>query len=187
MHKNVEIIAEVKTQSPYGYAARTEWDELFAIADDIGDIISIHTDPRWGGSLELVRKAHNLTSKPIIAKGIHSTDKEVEDAINCGADYVLVVGRMPQVHREKCMIEPIDLKQLAELPQGTKAVWNSRDLSTGNEKPQTFEQAREIWKGWLCQASNIHTIEDIKPGADAVLVGTDLENFAISLQEAANE
>lgn len=181
MPNNFEVIAEVKTLSPYGYAARTEWDHLFEIADTVGDMISIHTDPRWGGSLELVRKARNLTSKPILAKGIHSTDKEIEDALACGADYVLVVGRVPEAQREKCMIEPLNLAQLGTLPKGTKAVWNSRDLSYGGTKAETFEQARSIWDGWLCQASNIRTIADIKSGANAVLVGTNLESFADSL------
>jgi indole-3-glycerol phosphate synthase len=181
MRRNLTIIAEVKTESPYGYAARTEWDHLFGVADEIGDIISIHTDTRWGGSLELVRKARNLTSKPILAKGIHAKDSEIGAAIDCGADYVLVVGRIPETHRERCMIEPISLAQLGTLQKGTKAVWNSRNLSDGKDKIETFEQARSIWDGWLCQASNIKAVSDIKAGADAVLVGTHLEEFAASL------
>jgi indole-3-glycerol phosphate synthase len=187
MYQNISVIAEVKTESPYGYAARNEWDELFELAERIGDIVSVHTDPRWGGSFELVRKARNLTSKPILAKGIHKDDSEIEKALEAGADYVLVVGRIPGVHVEACMIEPLTLAQLASLPQGTRAVWNSRDLETGGLKKEGFEEARRIWGGWLCQASNISSVADIKEGADAVLVGERLEAFAGSLEKYLRE
>ncbi|MCB9359221.1 hypothetical protein H6503_04780 [Candidatus Woesearchaeota archaeon] len=172
------IIAEVKTQSPFGYVSKRSWDELFDIAEKVGDILSIHTDPRWGGSFDLIKKARSRTSKPILAKGIHSSDEDIKKAIDHGADYVLVVGRIPQSDIDRCLIEPHSLKELEKLPPGTKAVWNSRDLSTGGMKEETFSQARKMWKGWLCQASNIRSIEDIKEGADAILVGENLENFS---------
>jgi len=50
MYKGVQIIAEVKNRSPFkGVTFEKSWDELFEIAADIGDIISVHTNPRWGG------------------------------------------------------------------------------------------------------------------------------------------
>src|SRR4051812_45555141 len=110
--KGVTIIAEVKTGSPFGYRSEKSWDELFAIASEAGDIVSIHTDSRWGGSFELVKKARSLTTKPILAKGIHATDAEIEQAIEAGADYVLVVGRVPALYIEKCLIEPLTLDEL---------------------------------------------------------------------------
>lgn len=146
-----------------------------------GDIISIHTDPRWGGSFELIKKAKMLTDKPILAKGIHKNDDLVQQAVDAGANYVLVVGRIPEIHLEKCLIEPLTLEELKKLPPSIKAVWNSRDLETGGLKTEFFEQARNIFNGWLCQASNIKTIEDIEEGADAVLVGTHLIEFTNSL------
>ncbi len=181
MKKGPILIAEVKTQSPFGFKSDKSWDELFVLADTVGDIISIHTDPRWGGSFELVAKAKGLTKKPILAKGIHATDADVQKAIDAGADYVLVVGRVPAIHVEKCLIEPLTLAELAALPENLKAVWNSRDLSTGGLKKETFEEAREVFRGWLCQASNIRTKADIKEGADAVLVGECLAEFSQSL------
>lgn len=181
MYKDIEIFAEVKTASPFGFESPYSWEELFRVADKIGDVISIHTDARWGGSFDLIQKAKLLTKKPILAKGIHARDEEVLRAIELGADYVLVVGRMPAVHLDKCLIEPHTLDELSQLPLGTKAVWNSRDLNTGGLKEETFEQARELWDGWLCQASNITTVADITPGADAVLVGSCLPEFAKSL------
>jgi indole-3-glycerol phosphate synthase len=180
--RSFQIIAEVKTHSPFGFRSKKSWDELFAAADEIGDIISIHTDPRWGGSFDLVKKARALTKKPILAKGIHETDEQIKKAVEAGADHVLVVGRMPGVYLEKCFIEPLTLDELASIPSHLKAVWNSRDLSTGDKKLETFEQARALFKGWLCQASNIRSIGDIKEGADAVLIGQGLLEFARSLK-----
>ncbi len=181
MYKNTQIIAEVKTVSPFGYKSDKSWEEMFEIANRVGDILSIHTDPRWNGSFELIKRAKSMTDKPILAKGIHATDEEIEKAVAAGADYVLVVGRMPKVHLDKCFIEPLTLAELKTIPSNLKAVWNSRDLSNGGMKTETFEQARQIFSGWLCQASNLKTVADIKAGADAVLVGTNLEEFANSM------
>ncbi len=176
-NKNIQFIAEVKTTSPFGYSSKESWDELFQIAEKVGDVISIHTDRRWGGSVDLIRKAKSLTGKPILAKGIHETDDLIEQAVQAGADFVLVVGRIPKVHVEKCLIEPNTLAELKTIHRDMKVVWNSRDLATGGLKVETFEEARQIFSGWLCQASNIKTVEDIKEGADAVLVGAGLEEF----------
>lgn len=182
MLNNIQIIAEVKTKSPFGWQSADNWDDLFKIANKVGDILSIHTDSRWGGSFDLIKKAKQLTDKPILAKGIHAEDKDIELAIAAGADYVLVVGRIPKVHQDKCLIEPYTLDELSNLPKGTKAVWNSRDLSTGGLKSETFEQARELYKGWLCQASNIQNLEDIDSSANAVLIGTHLKSVAEQLE-----
>lgn len=188
------IIAEVKTVSPFGFKSTKTWDELFAIAEKFGDIISIHTDSRWGGSFDLLKKARALTRKPILAKGIHGSDTDIVKAIELGADFVLVVGRVPAVKEsnpqatlseddlEKCLIEPNALVELSTIPESLKVVWNSRDLSSGGMKSEIFADARKLRKGWLCQASNIKTIADIEPGADAVLVGENLERFIESLQ-----
>ena len=177
----VQIIAEVKIQSPFGFKSSEKWDDLFKLAEEIGDIISIHTDSRWGGSFDLIAKARKMTSKPILAKGIHSNDSDIIKAIENGADLVLVVGRIPEIYQEKCLIEPLNLEELSKIPSDFKVVWNSRDLSSGKLKKETFEQARELWDGWLCQASNVKSFADIKKGADAVLVGANLREFANSL------
>lgn len=187
MVNETQIIAEVKTKSPFGFESNRTWTELFNIANEISDMVSIHTDARWGGSFDLLERARNLTSKPILAKGFHSNDSDIARALDCGANYVLVVGRIPHGYVERCFIEPFTLKELYELPLEAKVVWNSRDLSTGKPKYETFEQARELWKGWLCQASYIKTIKDIKPGANTVLVGTHLEMFAASLRELGRQ
>jgi indole-3-glycerol phosphate synthase len=181
-NKNCQIIAEVKTKSPFGFVSTKSWEELFEIADRVGDIISIHTDPRWDGSFDLIKKARTLTKKPILAKGIHATDEEIIKALEAGADWVLVVGRIPAIHTDKCMIEPLTLSELQSIPESLRVVWNSRNLTTGGLKKETFEQARALFAGWLCQASNIKSPEDIQVGADAALIGTHLAEFAFLKQ-----
>jgi indole-3-glycerol phosphate synthase len=186
--KEVEIIAEVKTMSPFGWKSEKTWDELFKIADAQGDMISIHTDARWGGSFELIRKARAMSKKPILAKGIHAEDRDIVEAFKAGADWVLVVGRVPRLPEpllRQCIIEPNTLAEIALIPGHLRVLWNSRDLATGGFKKEIFEGARALRKGWLCQASNIRSVADIKAGADAVLVGTHLEDFVQSMGNIA--
>ncbi|HEX4104062.1 MAG TPA: hypothetical protein VHZ04_01115 [Candidatus Paceibacterota bacterium] len=184
MYGKIEIIAEVKTESPFGYTTGYTWEYLFHVAEEIGDIISIHTDPRWGGSFDLLKKARGMTKKPILAKGIHPTDEEIDKALSLGADWVLAVGRVPKLHPEKCMMEPMTLRELSSIPQNLRVIWNARNLATGNPKLESFEEARTIFKGWLCQASHIRTVADIRETANAALVGTNLLMFTQSLKDA---
>ncbi len=177
MPKIPYLIAEVKTQSPYGFTSSQSWDELFDIAHEHGDMISIHTDPRWGGSFELIKRAAKRTTKPILAKGIHEDDKDVIQALEYGASSVLVVGRLPSEDLlDKCLIEPRHLVQLGTLieqvPSDQRFVWNSRDLNSGRARDLAeYNFARKVWGGWLCQASNIAAPEDIQHDANAILVG----------------
>ena len=189
MSRSVTIIAEIKTKSPFGYASEKKWEDIFVLAEKVGDIISIHTDPRWGGSFDLIRTARALTKKPILAKGIHAEDGYIKMALEAGADFVLVVGRIPPagvIDLSRCLLEPASFEQMkiwAADPAliAAKIVWNSRDLATGGPKEESFKDARAIFPGWLCQASNIRTIADIDPTADAVLVGTHLADFSVSV------
>lgn len=181
MFGGITIVAEVKTKSPFGFTSEKSWDEQFKLAEEIGDIVAIHTDRRWDGSVEHIKKARTLTKKPILAKGIHESDEMIEAAVKAGADYVLVVGRIPTVHKEICWIEPMSLAQLKTIPESYKAVWNARNISDGKPKPETFEQARDLWGGWLCQASFIRHIDNVKPGADGILVGQGLWEFVKSI------
>lgn len=172
------FIAEVKTKSPYAFKSNKSWDELFKIANLIGDWISIHVEPEWEGSRELIVKAKKLTSKPIVAKGIHRTDEEVKASINAGANYVLVVGRMPKLDcYNKLIIEPNTISELENISLEHLALWNARDLKSGKLKEETFDQARKAWNGWLCQASAIKNKSDIDNRAHAVLVGEHLPAF----------
>lgn len=177
------FIAEVKTASPFGWRSARPWDELFELANRHGDMISVHTDPRWEGSLELVRKARRRTAKQILAKGIHADDEQIAAALEAGADKVLVVGRQPGArYLPHCLLEPRSLAELTTYPPDAQVVWNARNLDTGGAKPETFAQARAAWPGWLCQASRLRSIDDVQFGADAILVGSHLPEFIASLQ-----
>jgi len=180
------FIAEVKTCSPFGYKSNKSWDELFEIANNVGDWISIHTDSKWGGSFDLLNKARKLTNKIILAKGIHETDDEIKDCFRLGANFVLSVGRIPDLISmggsywlNRVIIEPKNLEQLKSIPDHFGVCWNSRDIYTGKRKEESFGQARMMFPGFLIQASNIKSMNDVRKNfADAFLVGEHLENFA---------
>ncbi len=185
---DLTVIAEIKTQSPFSsWVSPHPFEKLLDAAVEVGDIISVHTDPRWGGSFELLTEIKKAVGKkPVMAKGLHNTDALVRRAFNAGADFVLSVGRAPSVYPAKCFVEPYSLDQLGIFPENTLLVWNSRDVrNNGIPKTETFEQARKLWPGFLCQASFIRSIDDVKRGADAVLVGTHLLEFAESLKSRA--
>lgn len=192
MYRGVRIIAEVKTESPFGFKSERSWDYLFKVAMRVGDAISVHTGEEFGGSYGLIERARRKMAqsgvhKPILAKGMHRRDSDIERAWMAGAEYVLVplepgkTRSIPRLYAGLCFIEPHSLAQLRQIEEGTMVVWNSRDLRDGSRKAETFEEARRAWDGLLCQASYIRTVDDIENGANAVLVGTHLEEFADSL------
>lgn len=173
------FVAEVKIKSPYGFASPYGYNELLDIAIKHGDIVSIHTDIRWGGSMELIRETREKTIKPILAKGIHSTDDQISKALEYGANWVLVVGRVPN---EKllsfCWIEPNSISDIKNIPKDSRLVWNARNLwSNGRYKEETWEEVRKVWKGWICQASFIHEPGDVEIDSDAFIVGASLVHF----------
>lgn len=185
------FIAEVKTKSPFGYQAAHEWEELFDMANEHGDWISVHTNPLWGGSFELLAQARSKTMKPILAKGIHGDDTDITRAFDAGANYVLVLGRVPTGfanNQDKLLIEPLSFAQyltwdkLTPDKQLPKVVFNRRNLSTGQLKTEDYTYWRNT-TGWLCQASRIRHIEDVKKDADAFIVGTNLPYFIKSLKK----
>jgi hypothetical protein len=181
------FIAEVKTQSPFGFKSQKSWDELFEIADHYGDWISIHTNPLWGGSFELVKKARSKTTKPILAKGIHADDRDARFALSLGANYVLILGRLPDtLPIDRIIVEPLNFAQylqfdrFGEFDNRPKILFNRRELSTGGTKEEDYV----VWRNtteWLCQASRIRNINEVRPDADAYLVGTHLPLFVESL------
>lgn len=99
--KNPIFIAEIKTQSPFGYRSKDTFVDLMEIAIMHGDWISVHTNALWGGDFDAISFVRRNTNKPILAKGIHSTDDDVLRAIDHGADYVLVVDRLSVPYANK--------------------------------------------------------------------------------------
>jgi indole-3-glycerol phosphate synthase len=188
------FIAEIKTQSPFGFKARRNFASLMRIAIQYGDWISVHDNALWGGDFETISFVRNNTKKPILAKGFHSTDDDIKRALDHGADYVLVVDRVPEDYylHDKCLFEWSSFETFHKHAQENmnrcfeKVVYNSRDLKTGEVKDvneiQSFIDYRvpttvSKQKLWVCQASNIVNKQQIKEGVSAYIVGESLAEF----------
>lgn len=177
------FVAEVKIGSPFGFRSKLDYEELLKLAIQHGDSLSIHTDPRWGGSLYRIRNArYEAPDKAILAKGIHRTDEEIEQCLQAGADAVLVVGRIPREDLLPfCWLEPTSLTQLRTFPPDSTIVWNSRCLITGLPKVETLDAAWISWyghgRGKFIQASMIKTPADVDPDVDGFIVGEHLPDF----------
>jgi hypothetical protein len=119
--------------------------------------------------------------RPVLAKGIHRTRKEVEACLTNGAKYVLTYDYYEPDLDEFIIVEPSSFKSLLTLlPQfksSTKMLWNSRDLHTGEAKHILIPEIRKYWHGWLCQASKIQNTRQVYKDADAFLVGEHLPSF----------
>lgn len=163
-------VFEVKECSPFGWVSPLDKYTMLKICEG-GDIISIHTNPLWGGSWEWLEEARKLTTKPILAKGFHDTITDVRRAFNCGANHVLTVGWWPG--DDRCWHECESLDELRE-SCAAKTVWNARNPRTGEKRHETIQQARGARPlNFLCQASGIMNENDIGP-VDAVLIGAGL-------------
>jgi indole-3-glycerol phosphate synthase len=174
----MQLILDTKTISPFGWDTDQSISERLELATQYADIIAVHTMLKWGGSFDLVRDIRKWNQSFILAKGIHRTDEEIKTLLDYGVDYVLVVGRIPaQKYIDKCMLEPTCLREMDGYPKNSKVVWNARNLVTGLPKKETFEEARERWDGWLCQASMIKSMADVNPKADAIMVGEHMEQI----------
>lgn len=178
------FIAEVKMQSPYGYKAENTFYNLLEIAVRNGDWISIHTNPLWGGSYEALEFARRFTNKPILAKGIHSHNDNIKKALDYGADYVLIVDRLPTSDFTKCLIEMTynDAERLLDssFGQELKFVTNSRNLKTGELSTYNENLGKYLANDnckWVCQASGILSPRDVNPNVNAFIVGENLEFF----------
>lgn len=185
------FIAEVKTKSPFGFQSNHSYDELFDIANEYGDILSIHTDPRWGGSMKRIKEAKSKTNKPILAKGLHVENEEIQQAFDSGANYVLCVGRIPSgFPLNKIFYEPLNFEEatchfdfLGKICHSVAAiVWNQRNIITGNKKDVRIDQfikIRDNSRGdyKICQASMIQTRKDVNPNVDFFIVGEHLPIF----------
>lgn len=179
--KSPLFIAEIKVRSPFGFKSKLSSFKLMEMAVEYGDMVSVHTHEQWGGSYEHLAWVRKYTSKKILAKGIHGDDLDIRRALNCGADYVLVVGRIPPKGLiEHCWVELTDFHQM-DWMKGKKAVWNQRDLFSGMVVGHTFAGVRSAYPyHWLCQASGIKTPKDVHPKADAFIVGEHLPKFVKS-------
>lgn len=185
------FIAEVKTQSPYGYKSEKSFIELLNLAENFGDWISIHIDPLWGGSLEAITLAQMVTNKPILAKGLHSSDKAARQAIEYGATFSLIYDRIPDTNNismRRVLLEFEDIDSIHRLISGDSYskeymyVHNSRDLRTGQMKnPALLNEFMNLDIRYKIQASNIKSPADVHPNATHFIVGEGLVEFCSKL------
>ena len=174
----MQLILDTKIYSPFGWSLDKDEEELFELVFEHADIVAVHSMSEFGGSHGWVKAIRDETRKPILVKGFHRSDEEIETFLDYGVDYVLVVGRIPaQKYIDKSMLEPTCLREMEDYPKNAKVVWNARNLVTGLPKKETFEEAREKWDGWLCQASMIKSMADVNPKADAIMVGECMDQI----------
>lgn len=178
------FIAEVKTKSPFGYTSESTFHELLQVAVKHGDWVAVHTSALWGGDPQAISLAKLHTDKPVLAKGLHTTDAEIKQMFKLGADYVLSVSEprlIEGVDHTKVLFET-DIKTIKSAVQNNPAlaqakfVCNSRDLSTGLHSFNFLKDYLQTGL-WICQASNIATSADVNPEVNAFLVGKNLEIF----------
>jgi indole-3-glycerol phosphate synthase len=177
------FIAEVKIHSPAEFDSDYSFEELFEIAAEYGDMVSVHTEERWLGSLKNVTYARTHTSKPIVAKGMHSwSEDEIDRCLEAGADYVWVVGYCPRsYYAHTTIIEPYDLDQLKMISHGWTGLvaWNQRDIrSFGKRVGEDWEEARQIRPHLrLGCASLIKHPYEVPKDADFYVVGEHLPEY----------
>lgn len=138
-------VAEAKLRSPHdGVISTLPLEALLRLAIAEGDWISVHTEAPWGGFPEAIKIARSMTTKPILAKGIHASNDSIHRAFDYGANYVLCVGRDP--HIKNVIIEPTVLCAYSYAPM---VLWNRRNLETGLRKVDNWQDVRKIYKGFL--------------------------------------
>jgi len=183
------FIAEIKKKSPFGFRSKRTWGDLCKLAIEYGDWVSVHTDHRWGGSFKSLIKVREKTDKPILAKGIHCLDSEIEKALALGADYGLCVGRIPDRIRmnhpewiDKIIVEPNAVfTGLTIMNRSVKVCCNQRDIASGRAYSTNMVDFFRPYQDWICQASMIETVADVREKVDAFIVGEHLETFVETL------
>jgi indole-3-glycerol phosphate synthase len=203
------FIAEVKTVSPFGFKSNFDEDKLLDLAIEHGNMISIHVDALWQGNTGSIAYAsthqrYYNSSKPILAKGLHLTDSDIDNSLEFKADYVLVVGRIPaKKYLKQCYMEPLNTEQLMTgaymqaVNQSAGLVLNNRDLLTGDLRGQFFPNRQDWVTYWtheshtaltdfkknlkvpIIQASGISKIIEVHPEVDGFIVGEHLPAFIL--------
>jgi hypothetical protein len=171
------VVAELKTRSPYGWFNPHSLELSLQRCHRVGDILSVHTDPLWGGSFHHLQVMVRQTKLPVLAKGFHPTVAHVARAFEAGATYCLTVGWWPGGELGKrCWHECETLEELSLSPAHYR-VWNRRNPRTGETRPQRPDEvahAQAAGGQWLCLASKIRGPEDVNVPCQAVLIGEGL-------------
>jgi len=193
----LSAIAEVKRRSPSAGDLRPDADPAKLAAQFAGAgaaAISVLVDERFAGTLDDLRAARAATDAPLLGKGFFSTEAQLRELREAGADAVLLILRdldddacgrlLAYVHElgMDALVEVHDADELQRAMQLDAPVIgiNARDLST-------FEIDRRTQLRLVAQAprdriviaeSGVHTRAQGAAaelaGADAILVGSAL-------------
>jgi indole-3-glycerol phosphate synthase/phosphoribosylanthranilate isomerase len=194
-------IAEFKRRSPslgdIRPGARIE-ELVPAYAENGAAAISVLVDERFAGSLDDLRTARGVTTVPLLAKGFFSTEEQVRELREAGADAALLIladlddGTTARLMREAerlgldVLVEAHDAEELERATRlGAQVIGvNARDLSTFHidRRAQLELVARAPRDRVVIAESAIHTRAQAAAaeltGAAAVLVGTSLMQAA---------
>lgn len=178
------FIAEIKTKSPFGYQSPHSFHKLMDVAIEHGDWIIVHDNALWGGDYETISFVRKYTKKPILAKGLHTTEESIQRAFDHGADKVLVVGDTFKGNfAPDSILREIENKNPKNLWSGgmcwKQIVINSRNLRTGDVVRDVEKQISDFKnQGYeVFQASNIKSINDVNRNVTGYIVGTHLIDF----------
>jgi len=194
-------IAEVKRRSPSAGDLRPDADpaQLAAQFANAGAAaISVLVDERFGGTIDDLRAARAATEAPLLGKGFFSTEEELRELREAGADAVLLLLRdlddvtaarlLAYVHElgMDALVEAHDADELQRAMQLDAPVVgiNARDLSTFDidRRTQLELVARAPRDRIVIAESGVHTRAQGAAaelaGADAILVGSSLMRAA---------
>lgn len=193
----LRAIAEVKRRSPSAGDLRPDADPAklatqFAKAGAAA--ISVLVDDRFGGSIDDLRAARAATDAPLLGKGFFSTEEQVRELKEAGADAVLLIlsdlddattARL-LAYTQELGIDALVEAHTADELQRAMALdaqvigVNARDLSTFriDRKQQLDLVSRAAGDRLIVAESGVHTRAQGAAaelaGADAILVGSAL-------------
>jgi indole-3-glycerol phosphate synthase/phosphoribosylanthranilate isomerase len=193
----LRAIAEVKRRSPSAGDLRPDADpaQLAAQFANAGAAaVSVLVDERFAGTIDDLRAARAATDAPLLGKGFFSTEEQLRELRDAGADAVLLILRdlddataahllsYAQEIELDALVEAHDANELQRAMQLDAPVIgiNARDLSTFtiDRHAQLELVARAPRDRIVIAESGVHTRAQGAAaelaGADAILVGSAL-------------
>ena len=198
----LRAIAEVKRRSPSAGDLRPDADpaQLAAQFANAGaSAISVLVDERFGGTIDDLRAARAATDAPLLGKGFFSTEEQLRELREAGADAILLIlrdlddsttARLLSYSEElgmDALVEAHDADELQRAMQLDAQVIgiNARDLTTfAIDRRTQLELVAQAPRDRLVIAeSGVHTRAQ---GAAAELAGADAILVGSALMQAAN-
>lgn len=197
----LRAIAEVKRRSPSAGDLRPDADPAqlaTQFANAGAAAISVLVDERFGGTIDDLRAARAATDAPLLGKGFFSTEEQLSELRDAGADAILLIlrdlddattARLLAYAQElgiDALVEAHDADELQRAMQLDAPVIgiNARDLTTFaiDRRAQLQLVAQAPRDRLVIAESGVHTRAQGAAaelaGADAILVGSALMQAA---------